>query len=151
VTAGRDVGFGLIGANFDNDVRANGTITINTGRDFLMDGFADMVSDDFGQNTGGDVIINSGRNIAMLAVAGTDASLLASGTVGANVILNTGPGGTVTLNSGNGTAPFASLVSNSGDVVVNADRMSIGTNGAISAPNGQVTIQPISDGWDINL
>jgi hypothetical protein len=111
VTAGRDIGFGLIGTNFDNDVRANGTITFNTGRDFLLDGFADVASDNFGQSTGGNVIVNAGRNITLLAVAGTDAGIEASGSVGADVILNTGPGGTLTLNSGNGTAPFASIIS----------------------------------------
>ena len=151
LTAGRDIGFGLIGANFDNDVRASGSITFNTGRDFLLDGFADVVSDDFGQNTGGNVIVNAGRNIALLAVAGTDAGINASGIVGADVILNTGPGGTLTLNSGNGTAPFASIVSNSGDAIANADRISIGTNGALSTPAGQVTLRPVSAGWAIDL
>jgi len=110
-----------------------------------------VVSDDFGQNTGGNVIVNAGRNIALLAVAGTDAGINASGIVGADVILNTGPGGTLTLNSGNGTAPFASIVSNSGDAIANADRISIGTNGALSTPAGQVTLRPVSAGWAIDL
>ena len=151
MTAGRDIGFGLIGANFDNDVRANGTITFNPGRDLLLDGFADVVSDAFGNATGGDIIVNAGRNVTLLAVAGTDAGMEAGGTAGANIILNTGPGGTVTLNSGNGTAPFASLISQTGDIVINADRMSIGTNGAISTVDGQVIIRPITEGWDVDV
>jgi Ca2+-binding RTX toxin-like protein len=151
VTAGRDIGFGLIGTNFDNDVRANGSVTFDAGRDVLLDGFADVASDDFGQGTGGDVTVNAGRNIILLAVAGTDAGIAANGSAGGDVILNTGPGGTVTLNSGNGTAPFASLISQSGDIVVNADRIAIGPQGAISTPNGQVTIQPKSEGWDVDL
>ena len=42
LTAGRDVAFGTIGVDFDNDVRANGTVLINAGRDFLLDGFSDL-------------------------------------------------------------------------------------------------------------
>ena len=94
VTAGRDIGFGLIGANFDNDVRASGTITFNPGRDFLLDGFRRHASGRFRSTTGGDVIVNAGRNISLLAVAGTDAGIEASGTAGADVVLTTGPGGT---------------------------------------------------------
>ena len=151
VTAGRDIGFGLIGTNFDNDVRANGTITFNPGRDLLLDGFADVVSDAFGNATGGDIFVNAGRNVTLLAVAGTDAGMEAGGTGGGSIILNTGPGGTVTLNSGNGTAPFASLISQTGDIIINADRMSIGTNGAISTVDGQVIIRPITEGWDVDV
>jgi len=151
VNAGRDIGFGLIGTNFDNDVRANGNITFNPGRDFLLDGFADIVSDSYANATGGDVIVNAGRNVTLLAVAGTDAGIEAGGVGRGNIVLNTGPGGTVTLNSGNGTAPFASLISQTGDIFINADRMSIGTNGAISTVAGDVTIQSRTEGWEIDL
>src|SRR6185436_11948075 len=91
--AGRDVAFGTIGVDFDNDVRANGSVTINAGRDFLIDGFADLASDDFFQNTGGDVVINAGRNIQLRNIAGSDAGITASGSAGADVILTTGFGG----------------------------------------------------------
>ena len=59
----------------------------------------------------------------------------------------------MTLNSGNGTAPFASLISNSGDVIANADRISIGANGAISTLGltGKVMLRPASEGWAIDL
>lgn len=49
VTAGRDILFGTGGANFDNDVRADVGITFNAGRDITIDGFTDIVADDFRQ------------------------------------------------------------------------------------------------------
>ncbi len=58
--AGRDVGFGIIGTDFDNDVRARSSVTINAGRDFLIDGFADLPSDDFGAGTGGSLRVHRG-------------------------------------------------------------------------------------------
>lgn len=90
LTASRDVAFGIFGTNFDNDVRAGGGITINAGRDFLIDGFSDLISDDFNDSTGGNVVINAGRNIHLRNVAGTDATIAASGSAGADVILTAG-------------------------------------------------------------
>jgi hypothetical protein len=148
LTAGRDISFGIIGANFDNDVRANGNVTVNAGRDFNIDGFADLVSDDFGQGTGGDVIINAGRNIAMLDVAGTDATLFANGSAGGNVLLTAGAaGGSLILN-----APTSNAVQSlSGNVVVNADRMQIAVDSGITANSGVVTLRPATAGWEISL
>ena len=82
LTAGRDIQLGTIGADFNNDVVTNNTLTFNAGRDILIDGFADILADNFGLDTGGDVIFNAGRNIGILNVAGTSASVTASGSGG---------------------------------------------------------------------
>lgn len=146
LTAGRDVAFGTAGPDFDNDVRARGSVTVNAGRDFLIDGFADLSSDGFGQNTGGNVVINAGRNISVLAVTGIDGSIAAEGSGGGDVTLTTGVGGAVTLNA---PSPFA-LRSISGDVTVNADRVLINAASGITS-NGLVTLRPVTAGREILL
>ena len=149
LSAGRDIAFGTIGANFDNDVRANDSITINAGRDFIVDGFSDIASDGFGLSTGGDLIINVGRNVHVRNVAGTDASVSATGGAGADVILTTGFGGALILD-----APTVdALSSTSGDVIVNADRMLIATTSGMSSFDGssQVMLRPATDGRAIDL
>ena len=84
MSAGRDIQLGTIGADFNNDVIANGTLTFNAGRDILIDGFADILSDNFGLNTGGDLVFDAGRNIGILNLAGSSASVTASGSGGGN-------------------------------------------------------------------
>ena len=147
LTAGRDIAFGTIGVDFDNDVRANGNVTINAGRDFLLDGFSDLSSDDFFNDTGGDVIINTGRNIHLRNIAGDDATITASGSAGADVIFTTGFSGAVILDAPSATA----VQSASGDVIVNADRMLIGAASGITANAGQVVIRPSTSGRQIFL
>ncbi len=145
--AGRDVGFGIIGTDFDNDVRARGSVTINAGRDFLIDGFSDLASDDFGAGTGGGVAITAGRNIHVRNIAGTDGSIAAGGSSGADVVLTTGTGGALVLD-----APSTGAISSfSGDVTINADRVLIAAASGITASGGEVTIRAVTDGRDINL
>ena len=149
--AGRDIGFGLIGANFDNDVRANDALRIVAGRDFLLDGFADMASDDFGQGAGEGVTIIAGRNISLLSVAGTDASILANGSAGADVRLTTGFGGTLSLDVPTANQ-FFTIRSFSGDVLVEADRVVFLDPGSnIAAQMGTIAIRTRTEGWDIDL
>jgi len=146
LTAGRDVSLGA-GASFDNDVRAGGSVTVTAGRDFLIDGNSDLASDGFGLNTGGDVVINAGRNIGILNSQGTDASVGATGNAGASATLTTGIGGTFFLN-----APVAdALSSQSGNVTVNADRMAIDAASAISAPGSTVILRGTTAGREIVL
>jgi hypothetical protein len=140
LTAGRDIQLGTIGADFNNDVVTNNTLTFNAGRDILIDGFADILADNFGLDTGGDVIFNAGRNIGILNVAGTSASVTASGSGGGNALITAG--GSLTVN---GPGSFA-LGSTSGDVIVSADRVLIDAGSGISAPSGQVTIRPTTGG-----
>jgi hypothetical protein len=147
VTAGRDISFGTAGANFDNDVRAAGTVTLNAGRDLTADGFSDIVSDAFSTNTGGGIIASAGRTIGILNVTGTDAGMSAGGSAGADVILTTGPGGAVIVNADNSTA----LNSGSGDVIVNADRILISATSGITASSGSVTLRPATAGREVVL
>ncbi|MDR5653661.1 calcium-binding protein [Ruixingdingia sedimenti] len=148
--AGRDVAFGIIGANFDNDVRARGRIVITAGRDFLIDGFADLASDDFGAGTGGNVSITAGRNIHVRSITGADGSIFANGTAGADVILTTGANGALIVDPASiGSAQ--PIASNSGDVVVNADRVLINAASGIGAAAGQVRIATATAGREIWL
>ncbi len=119
--SGRDVAFGIIGTDYDNDVRARGSITVNAGRDFLIDGFADLASDDFGAGTGGNATITAGRNIHLRNIAGTDGSIIANGSAGADVVLTTGAGASLILDA----ATSFAVASSSGDVTANADRILI--------------------------
>ncbi len=145
--AGRDIGFGIIGTDFDNDVRARGSVTVTAGRDFLVDGFSDIASDDFGGSTGGNLTITTGRNIHVRNIAGTDGSIAASGSAGADLILTTGAGGAVVLD-----APTSGAVGSfSGDVRINADRMLINSASGISANAGAVFIRPVTAGREMLL
>jgi Ca2+-binding RTX toxin-like protein len=148
VAAGRNILLGTVGADFDNDVRANGSVTLSAGLDLVVDGSANIISDAFGNSTGGGVIATVGDDIEVTSFHGTDAFIAASGTAGADVTLTTGANGALTLTSG----PLA-VFSNSGDVTVNADVAVIFSTSGISAPGpGQnVTIQPVSATWAINL
>ncbi|KAB2948925.1 MAG: hypothetical protein F9K19_24460, partial [Rhizobiaceae bacterium] len=147
LTAGRDIAFGTAGVDFDNDVRARGSITIDAGRDFVVDGFADIASDGFGAATGGNLVVNAGRNIEVRNLTGSDGSIGAEGTAGADVILTTGVGGALILD-----APVpAAVFSSSGDVIVNADRALIAGTSGISANSGQIFLRPAMVGREIDL
>jgi hypothetical protein len=112
VIAGRDILFGTGGTDFDNDVRASGSIVFNAAQDITIDGFSDIASDDFGLNSGGGVVFQAGRNINFTANFGDDASVGANGNAGGDVLLITGANGILTL-----SAPFSDAVfSTSGGV-----------------------------------
>ena len=142
LTAGRDIQLGTIGADFNNDIITNNNLTLTAGRDILIDGFADLLSDNFGLDTGGDLTFTAGRNIGILNLAGTSASVTASGSGGGHAFITTGFGGALTVN---GPGSFA-LGSTSGDVLISADRVLIDGGSGISAPSGQITIQPRTEG-----
>src|SRR5690606_16704333 len=145
--AGRDVALGTAGANFDNDVRARGSVTVNVGRDFVIDGFSALASDDFAAGAGGNAIINAGRNIHVRNAAGPESSIAAGGSTGADVILTTGQNGGLFLD-----APIATAVtSSSGDVIVNADRVLIASGSGISASSGEVMLRPVTIGREMIL
>lgn len=148
LAAERDVSFGTVGSNFDNDVRAGGGITIQAGRDFNIDGFSDLAADDRGLASGGGVNITAGRNINIEDNNGDDASVGVSGSGGGSVVLTTGIGGTLSIAAGTSGAVFAGV----GGVFLNADRLLIDAASGISASGGgTVTIATASSGKSINL
>jgi Ca2+-binding RTX toxin-like protein len=147
MTAGRDIQLGTTGSDFNNDVITNNTLTFIAGRDILIDGFSDILADNFGLNTGGNLVFTAGRNIGILNVAGTSASVTASGSGGGDAIITTGQGGTLTVN---GPGSFA-LGSTSGDVIIAADRILIDAGSGISSPSGTVIIRPRTNGRVIDL
>src|SRR5205823_1244634 len=103
VAAGRDILLGTAGANFDNDVSADGSITLSAGRDITVDGFANVVSDDFLHSTGGGVTATAAGAINIINNQGAGASLGAGGN--GNVVLNAGADNLLNL-----TAPTANAL-----------------------------------------
>ena len=77
-------------------MRAGGSVVVNAGRDFTMDGFADLAADDMGLG-GGSVRITAGHDINVEDNFGTDASVGVAGSGGGSVVLTTGAGGTLSL------------------------------------------------------
>lgn len=145
ITAGQDINFGN-GASFDNDVRANGDVTFNAGRDIIVQGFSDIASDDFGQNTGGSVSFTAGGDILLSNANGDDASVSANGSGGGDVTFTAGPNSFFTMDVSFGSSVF----SNSGDVTINADRIAISSS-SISANSGEVNLRPVTAGWAVDL
>src|SRR5205807_5311597 len=88
VTAGRDILLGTAGANFDNDVRADGSVTLAAPGDIVIDGLANVVSDDFLNDTSGGVTATAGGAINIVNNQGAGASLGAGGN--GDVVLTAG-------------------------------------------------------------
>ena len=150
ITAGRDILLGVGGADHDNDVGANGAVGLSAGRDIWIDGFSDVTSDSFFNNTGGDVTATAGRIIRIDSLFGTNASIGAAGNAGGNVTLTPGAGNPLVLIA---PALGGAVFSTSGDVTINADRMVIDSASGIiaQAPGHSVTIQPASSAWAVDL
>jgi hypothetical protein len=149
LASGQDILFGRAGADFDNDVRAGGSITISAGRDFVIDGFSDLASDDQGLGTNGGVSITAGRNILIDDANGSDASVgvSASASTG-SVVLTTGVGGTLVLNANSAAAVFG----HNGGVVISADRVQIASDSGIDVSGtGTLTLTTASAGRGIVL
>ena len=145
ITAGRDIGLGSAGTS-NNDVYAGRSVTLNAGRDVIVSGGAEVRSNFLQADNGSGVTVTAGRNISVVSnIAANFAHIRAGGT--GDVVLTAGANGTVTLGSGT----VATLWSNFGDVVVNADRIVIGANSGIYADAGTVTLRPLTAGWDVNL
>jgi Ca2+-binding RTX toxin-like protein len=148
LSAERDVSFGTVGTDADNDVRAGGSITIQAGRDFTIDGFADLASNDMGLGTNGGVSVIAGRNINIQDSHGVDASV-GAGTAGSGALtLTTGVGGTLAVTANSAAAMFAG----SGGVSLNTDRLIIDSGSGITATGGgSVSISTVTSGKDIIL
>jgi Ca2+-binding RTX toxin-like protein len=145
LNAGGDVSFGI--SNFDNDVHASGNVTINAGGDVEIGGFTNVLADYLGNGTGGDVTIAAGDNLSIVDTQGAAASVGAVGLGGGNVTLTAGTERTLHLEALGNVEVF----SDSGDVTANADYMIIGSNAAITALDGKVTLRPYTAGRAIDL
>lgn len=147
LSAGQDILLGTGAPSADNDVRASGGITILAGRDVTIAGFADMASDDFGQNTGGGVTIAAGRTLNVSGANGDDASVSAGGGAGGSVSLTAGPDSFVNIT----VTFFDAVFSNTGNVTINADRLAIAAQSSVRANAGMITVQPVTPGRLIDL
>jgi serralysin len=144
VKAGKDIVLGN-GVAFNNDVRAKGSVTFVAGGQVSLDGFAEIVSDEIGADTGGGVSITAGGAILVNDSQGNGAGIRAGGQAGADVTLTVD--GKLDLQ-----APSANAVASmSGDVTVNADRIIIAPDSGISALDGTVTLRPFTEGRRINV
>jgi trimeric autotransporter adhesin len=144
VTAGRDIVLATGSFHPDTDVLANDSVTLSAGRDIVLGGSADIVSDAFDHDTGGDVTAIAGRNISLSGFA----TIAADGDAGGNVTVTTGADGRLTV----GSLGLAgrTVYSNSGDLTINADRLAISNSSDIAAAHS-VTLQSASSAWAINL
>lgn len=142
LAAGRDIKLGTAGANFDNDVRADSGVSLTAGRDIIVDGFADVSADAFGNATGGTATLTAGRNITLGPTAASDVSVTA---LTGPVVLTTGVNGVFALTNG------AVVSTTSGPATVNADDVVIDATGEINAAAGIVRIQQVSTNRTIDL
>jgi hypothetical protein len=151
VQAGGNISLGVaIAAN--SDVRADGNVVLTAGNDIAINNGTDILSDNFGQNTGGDVTITAGGGIRVGDIIGGAATVGAGGNAGGSVTLNAGVGDSVSLDAPGPT--IATVSSQSGDVTINTDRMFIDAFAGVRtfAPGHAVTIQPASSaGVAINV
>lgn len=149
LSAGRDVLFGTVGADYDNDVRAGGSITVTAGRDFHIDGFSDMASDDQGTSSNGGVTITVGRDILIEDDNGVDASVGVSATASTGaVVLTTGFGGTLSLAANSAAA----IQGRDGGVTINADRVLIENDSGINVTGaGTARVTTASPGRSIDI
>jgi Ca2+-binding RTX toxin-like protein len=147
LSATGDIAFGTGGTDFDNDVFAAGSITIDAGGSFTVDGKANVISDHFLLNTGGGITVNAADGIFLRSITGDSASISAEGSAGADVTLTAGSGSTLSVLSEDSRA----VKSVSGDVVASADTILIAESSGISAFAGSVRLKPTTDGRKVNL
>src|SRR5207253_1496990 len=111
-------------------------VTLAAPGDIVIDGLANVVSDDFLNDTSGGVTATAGGAINIVNNQGAGASLGAGGN--GDVVLTAGADNFLNLTAPTATALFA----NSGDVTVNADRVHIDSASGITAASGVLTFQP---------
>ena len=147
LSAGQDVLFGAIGTDWDNDVRAGGAISVTAGRDFQIDGDADMAANDLGTGSNGGISILAGRDILIEDDHGGGATVVVTDGTG-NIVLTTGADDTFSLAANSATALFA----DDGNVTVNADRVLIeADSGITTAGSGSIRFTGATAGRDIVL
>src|SRR5262249_18445493 len=117
------------GFDFDNDVRADRGISLFANRDVFIDGDADIVADDFGHNTGGQILVQAGTGSVTVS---NDEST--GGNGGASI--GTGGSGLVTIGTGTGRG---SAFTNQGSVFSTAGNISIASASPDLQPGSSIT------------
>lgn len=163
LNAGQDVHIGLsngdaIITNDYGDVRAANDLTINAGRDFIVD--ENSYVDAGAGFVSGNVVATAGRDIRVLQTNIRDSRI---GTFGGTITLTTGPGGEFELNTGNNPVPGlygirTDLTSLSaaggvgGNITINADDVEIvDVEDIVNAATARVTIRPVTAGRPIDI
>ena len=147
IIAGDDIELGNAGDGRDNDVRADRAVTLDAADDIVVDGFSEVLSDDFGQNTAQDVDLIADGDVSLLNQRGDDSSIGANGEDGGDVRIATGNAGTFTSDVPRQEAVFA----RSGDVTVSADRVVMASDAGIKALEGFTHYKPVTAGRDVDL
>lgn len=163
LNTGRDVRIGFsngdaIITNDYGDVRAANNLTINAGRDIIVD--ENSYADAGAGFVSGNVVATAGRDIRVLQTNIRDSRI---GTFGGTITLTTGPGGEFELNTGNNPgfnlygirSDLINLNTNGGlggDITINADDVEIvDVEDVINAGGARVTIRPVTAGRPIDL
>lgn len=143
--AGRDILLGTAGSDFDNDVRADGSVTMTAGRDIIISGFADVSSDAFLNNTGGDAVAQATRDFSVSDATGTDATFGAAGSGGGATAVTSLTGSVLLEASSTGT-----LFSTSATVQIISDRVVIESDSGVNASTA-ASIRPVTAARPVDL
>ena len=142
LTAGQDVHLGDPATVFGN-VRSIGDVTINAGRDFIVD--EDSFLDAGAAGAAGSINATAGRNISLLHNVAGGALIRVNGT--GTINLTTGTNGVFTADTAGGPGV---VTAGGGDINISADNMTI-TATPISAGTGVVRLQQVSGGQTIDV
>lgn len=125
-----DLVLGSGGATFSNDIRAATTITLTVLGSIQLGGQSTIMSDAFGMNSGGELLIFYGPAFTQTG----DGRAVAGGTAGADASILSGTGTLQLL----GTAP--GIESSSGDVWLIARGVTLAPTSSVTAPLGEVEL-----------
>jgi hypothetical protein len=143
ISADLDIALGASGSDRDNDVRADGSVSLTANRDVLIDGSSSVASDDFGNSTGAGAAVTAGRDAQVTSAHGNGAGLAANGTGDVDI---SAASGLLVL----GAPGIDAVHSAAGNVGVVADKASIFGQSGVSAASGRVTLSTAA-GHDIDL
>lgn len=125
-----DLVLGSGGATFSNDIRAATSITLTVLGSIQLGGQSTIMSDAFGMNSGGELLIFYGPAFTQTG----DGRAVAGGTAGADASILSGTGTLQLL----GTAP--GIESSSGDVWLIARGVTLAPTSSVTAPLGEVEL-----------
>lgn len=161
--AGRDLRFGFSNGDANpfndyGDVRAANNVTLNAGRDIIVD--ENTYVDAGAGFVSGNLIAAAGRDIRLIQSNARDSRF---GTFGGTMTLTTGPSGELELNTGNNPVPglfgirtdlinLTTAGGAGGDITIYADDVEIvDIQDIINAGSARVTIQTVTPGRPIDI